>query len=278
MVNPFYVDVAAKVERLRSIISDDHGDDGDFLALFPAGIELAEDSVLGSYRRQMESIIDSGRASEDVRAGLDDLSLPNAMLELYRITNHPTADLVEFFGRFTKDCWDAWGGEKGTLPCPVDEWKDEFKAPIDAYPGIDFLPVCVSYVYCSALRGEMDLYSRIHLEPHADDGGDAVTTILVGEVPDCDQMIFLFDTHHGSVLFLDLEAGIPELVNSSLKCFVEFLYRFAMFAEADEGIEGRAIRADDLYRELAQLDPSAFVESDSWWSMIFHELMSAAEV
>ncbi|MFI9506935.1 SUKH-4 family immunity protein [Nocardia sp. NPDC052566] len=170
--------------------------------------------------------------------------------------------------------WTVWGGAEGTTPAPIAEWKFEFKAPIESYPDVDFLPNSVSYIY-STLQGEMTLYSRLQLQSHADDEEFVISTILLGVVPDCAEMLFLFDADRGAVLFLDLTDGIPELVNSSLRSFVEFLYRFAIFVEGDQGKSSRADRARELRAILAEIDGEAFDDPMSWWSLTFQELERA---
>ncbi|MFB8003281.1 SUKH-4 family immunity protein [Nocardia sp. NPDC056000] len=63
-----------------------------------------------------------------------------------------------------------------------------------------------------------------------------------------------------------------ELVNSTVRSFVEFLHRFSVFIDADIGIEGRMDRATALRAELMEIDEAAFISPQSWWSMAMAEL------
>ncbi|MFD4433515.1 SUKH-4 family immunity protein, partial [Nocardia sp. NPDC058497] len=75
----------------------------------------------------------------------------------------------------------------------------------------------------------------------------------------------------GRVVLLGLE-GTLELVNSSLAAFVEFLYRFALFIDADRGLSVRVERARELRQDLTTQDPRAFVDPDSWWNVVVGSL------
>lgn len=168
--------------------------------------------------------------------------------------------------------WDLWEGESGTVPMPVEEWRSRFRAPAAAYPDADFLPDYVSYFYTADVPGEMPLFAHVNLEPDPEDGGPAVPTVLIGSVPDEGDMLFLFDTDSGRVLYLDLRDGVPEPANSSLRSFLDFLYELTLFVDADTGIAGRAERARELHGRLRAMDPAAFAEPDSWWSVAFQQL------
>ncbi|MEU6857994.1 SUKH-4 family immunity protein [Glycomyces sp. NPDC046736] len=171
--------------------------------------------------------------------------------------------------------WDLWEGEEGTIAMPVAQWRSQFRAPAAVYPDADFLPDAVSIFYTAETPGDMPLYAQVNLEPDPEDGGPAVPTVLIGSVPDEGDMLFLFDTDKGEVLYLDLREGIPELVNSSLRTFVDFLYELTLFVDADTGLAGRAERARTLHQRLLSIDAAAFAESDSWWSVAFQQLESA---
>ncbi|WP_169814724.1 SUKH-4 family immunity protein [Nocardia crassostreae] len=167
--------------------------------------------------------------------------------------------------------WESWGG---SLSIPIDAWKSIFEAPEDSYPSVDSLPVSLSFLY-RAFSERIDMYSRVDLRYHPEDEDGIIPTVLLGTVPDEDDILYLFDTRSGSVIQIDLQDGIPETINSSLRAFVEFLYHFAIFAYADQGAEGRSDRARELRSVLTRIDPSAFLEADSWWSTTFRGLESA---
>ena len=168
--------------------------------------------------------------------------------------------------------WRAWDGEENTVPLPLEHWRERFSAPDSAYPHADFIPIDLTAVFTSYLDGEIDLYDPVNLE--SDDGSHVIATVAIGAAPEDEDLLFLFDTDSGEVLLLDMANPIPELVNSSLRDFSRFLYEFALFLDADQGVDGRAARAGELQQRLQNQDPAAFAESDSWWSMAFSELVT----
>ncbi|MFF0608510.1 SUKH-4 family immunity protein [Nocardia tengchongensis] len=166
--------------------------------------------------------------------------------------------------------WEIWGG---SISIPIDAWKLAFEAPDESYPNAESIPLNVSFVY-SALPGRMELYSQVDLKSHPDDAPGVLSTILIGTVPDDDSILYLFDVNSGSVIQIDLQDGIPEVVNSTLRAFIDFLYYFAIFADADHGADGRPERARALRSKLEEIDPEAFSDRNTWWSTIFAGLES----
>ncbi|MEV6102773.1 hypothetical protein [Nocardia sp. NPDC051981] len=92
--------LAVKVDRLRAVLAEDP--DGDLLASFPPGAELDPSRELDTYHRQMEACIASGRLPATATVGLVSLTLPAAMIELYRLTDRAQAGDIELFGTFDK--------------------------------------------------------------------------------------------------------------------------------------------------------------------------------
>ncbi|MFE6923626.1 SUKH-4 family immunity protein [Nocardia sp. NPDC057663] len=167
-----------------------------------------------------------------------------------------------------------WGEHTGARMFPAMEWKDTFRVPLSAYPPVDFLPYEVPIVYTTRVANEMPLYSTVLLENHVDDERNARKMVLIGSVPDCPDMLFLFDQDTGAVVSLDTQEPAPQFVNSTLRDFVEFLYRFSScFADGPGGTE----RFGELPEELSRNDPAAFEEKSSWWPMIFNEVMLVGE-
>ncbi|MCC3763965.1 SUKH-4 family immunity protein [Glycomyces sp. TRM65418] len=167
----------------------------------------------------------------------------------------------------------AWEPDN-VIEYPRAQWIGEFAAPASVYPEVDFLPIDMSAVYTAYLDGaRFDLYSRIDL-----DMGEEGTLALavIGAVPhDRDDMLFCLDTESGQVLLLGVEDGTLELVNSTFKAFAEFLYRFALFVDADTGSAGRARRAAGLRTAMRGVDPEALADRESWWSIALMQLEGA---
>ncbi|MET9491407.1 hypothetical protein [Nocardia sp. NPDC006630] len=97
-MSALFVEVSEKVDRLRSVLSR-----GRYLrAEFPPGVELDDAEQLAGYHRTMEYYFASGHLPAEARAGLDELTLPRAMVELYRITAHPKSGRISLFQTFDK--------------------------------------------------------------------------------------------------------------------------------------------------------------------------------
>ena len=166
----------------------------------------------------------------------------------------------------------AWDGEENTVPYPRAVWMETFRLPAEVYPEIDFLPIDMSVVYTAYLSGQVELYDQVTVQLNEDTPG---TFMIVGAVPDDSDMWFVFDTDTGAIMLIDTDEGALEMVNSTFAHFVDFLYHFGLFIDADEGIEGRAPRAARLRETLMDIDPAAFADPESWWSAAFAQLEAA---
>ncbi|MFB8282028.1 SUKH-4 family immunity protein [Nocardia colli] len=165
---------------------------------------------------------------------------------------------------------DVWGDDN-VVPFPRDQWMSSFRAPVGAYPDVDLLPVDMSAVFTSALDGSrFNLYDRINIEI----GPNEVLTLrVIGAVPAATgSMLFGFDVDGGRVVLLGVGEGTLELVNSSLKALVDFLYLFACFIDEDSGVVGRPERATDLRKAFLAIDASALNNPESWWSISLSKL------
>ena len=119
-------------------------------------------------------------------------------------------------------------------------------------------------------QGEgFELYDTVQLA--TEDGSLDIRLIVVGAVADNTNLLYVIDPRTGEILQLDLDEQDVQPVNSNFRTFVEFLYRFALFAEADEGKAGRAERAAALRAELERIDPPAF-GPDGWWPLVISQL------
>lgn len=166
----------------------------------------------------------------------------------------------------------AWDGEENTVPYPRRVWMDTFRLPAEVYPRIDFLPIDMSVVYTAYFTGDVELYDQVTIQIDED---RPEVFMIVGRVPEDANMWFVFDTDTGAIMLLDNDEPGLELVNSTFAHFVDFLYHFGLFIDADEGIDGRAPRAARLKETLMDIDPAAFADPESWWSAAFAQLEGA---
>lgn len=108
--------IVEKVDRVRRIL-DDKALFGTDLGTFPRGAELDEVGILAGYRVQMEGLFEEGLVREEVLATLDMLTLPTAMIELYRITDGSRpVDHISLF-----DTSSPMFGRKGEIRDPEGE-------------------------------------------------------------------------------------------------------------------------------------------------------------
>jgi hypothetical protein len=156
------------------------------------------------------------------------------------------------------------------VPYPKDALL-EMGLPEPFLPHGDEVPLDVEVVYTAYLPGKISLYDTIALS--SEDGSDSAKVIAIGAVADNPNLLYVLSPETGEILQLDLDEQNMQNVNSNYRCFVEFLYHFAKFVQADEGQPGRAARAEELRRTLYGIDSVAFAE-DAWWVMVFERLMS----
>ena len=153
-------------------------------------------------------------------------------------------------------------------PYPRAAWLDGGFTP-DMLPAGDEIPLDVAVVYTAYLEGEFRLFDTIQLS--TEDGSLDIRLIVVGAVADNTDLLYVLDPKTGEILQFDLEEQDIQAVNSNFRTFVEFLYQFALFVEADEGKAGRAERAESLRTVLESIDPPAFAP-DAWWPLVINQL------
>lgn len=157
---------------------------------------------------------------------------------------------------------ELWG-EDNTVQAPVAEWKSSFAAPADTWPETDLLPIDMSVAFTAYLDGQYELFDEF--EVRYEEEGGTQTFLILGKQPGSATTFFALDPDTGIVHLMDPENQTLEQVNATYAAFVQFLYRFAQFVEADEGEETRPARAEVLEKELQGLDPSAFGDRESYW-------------
>ncbi|MDN3241290.1 SUKH-4 family immunity protein [Glycomyces tritici] len=164
----------------------------------------------------------------------------------------------------------ALWSEDEMVPYPRGPWV-EAGMPAPALPEGDEVPLDVAVVYTAYLTGDLKLYDPIRLTTAT--GSLDIPLIVIGAVPEDHDLLYMLDPGTGDVVLFDLTGQEVQGVNSNYRCFVEFLYRFAQFVEADEGKPDRADKASALRESLAAIDQNAFQEG-AWWPMVFDQLMS----
>ncbi|MEH0983679.1 SUKH-4 family immunity protein [Micromonospora sp. CPCC 205556] len=162
----------------------------------------------------------------------------------------------------------ALWSEDELIPYPREAWLEGGFSP-DLLPAGDEIPLDVAVVYTAFLEGDIELYDTIALT--TEDGALDVRLIVVGAVADNPDLLYVLDPRTGEILQYDLDQQDVQGVNSDFRTFVEFLYQFALFVEADEGKEGRAERAEELRTVLESIDPAAFAP-DAWWPLVISQL------
>lgn len=169
---------------------------------------------------------------------------------------------------------NAWG-ENNITAFPRSQWVNNFPASVQAYPDVDFIPIDMSVVFTASLEGgRFNLYDRIKIEVGPN---EVLILMVIGAVPAAgDSMLFGFDIDGGRIVLLGVDTGTLELVNSSFRALVDFLYAFACFIDEDTGISGRSERATLLRKTLMAVDASAFSSSESWWAVSLSKLGAIA--
>lgn len=127
----------------------------------------------------------------------------------------------------------------------------------------------VSVVFTTFVKGEIELFDVVKMQVG---NAEPVNMVIIGAVPEDDDLLFALNLASGAVLLVDLNQGAVETVNSTARDFVEFLYRLSMFIDADQGRASRAEPAARLRQELTRLDRMAFEDPESWWSAAFAQL------
>lgn len=164
---------------------------------------------------------------------------------------------------------ELWG-EGNTVQFPLDEWRSGSAAPPASWPDVDLLPVDMSFAFTAHVSGEFDLFDQF--EVRYEEEGDTQTFVILGQMPESKSSFFVLDPDTGVIHLMDPEELTLEQVNATFAGFVEFLYRFAQFVEADEGEETRPPRAAVLERELQAVDPTAFADRESYWLVLVQVL------
>ncbi|MCM0675852.1 SUKH-4 family immunity protein [Micromonospora phytophila] len=160
-----------------------------------------------------------------------------------------------------------WSADE-LIPYPREAWLEGGFGP-DLLPAGDEIPLDVPVVYTAYFEGDIELFDTIQLS--TEDGSLDIRLVVVGAVADNPDLLYVLDPRTGEILQFDLRQQDVQGVNSNFRTFVEFLYQFALFVEADEGKAGRAERAETLRTVLESIDPAAFAP-DAWWPLVISQL------
>jgi hypothetical protein len=163
---------------------------------------------------------------------------------------------------------DFWGADQ-LLHFPVDQFESEMRFSPDLLPPGGAMPDDVPILFTVYLSGAIKLFNLVEIRIGDD---DPLRLVVLGGAPDSPNLLFCLDLGTGVVGLLDSDGPALELVNSTFALFVEFLYRLARFISSDPGGAARTEQAAVLHDELVTVDPSAFQDPESWWSMAFAQL------
>ncbi|MGW3605877.1 SUKH-4 family immunity protein [Micromonospora sp. NPDC005161] len=167
----------------------------------------------------------------------------------------------------------ALWGERGVIYFP-DQRFEAILGPLgpEVFPPYGALPVEVPILFTVDVSApDVELFSTLRIEV----GDEAPRAyIVLGSSPEDPMLLFCLHAATGEVLLLDLQTPNLETVNSSFAAFVEFLYRLGQLIATDPGGRERAARAARIRAGLREVDPAAFAEPESWWTLAFDELES----
>lgn len=172
-----------------------------------------------------------------------------------------------------EDLTALWGAD-GVVHFPVEAFADVL-GPLrpEVFPPAGTFPsdVPILFTIDVEVRG-LEQFSKLKIE--IGDRGPRIYIVL-GSSPEDANMLFCLEAGTGAVVLLDLASPNFEQVNASFAAFVEFLYRLGRLIATDPGGRERAARAARIRGELTAVDPSAFADPESWWSLAFAELESS---
>jgi hypothetical protein len=160
----------------------------------------------------------------------------------------------------------ALWGQDWVIHLPIDQLGEAVTCGPDPLPPYGAMPIEVPLLFSTLLDGNIGLFSVLNIE-----AGDeqVMRLVALGAVPDDHDMLFCLDGASGGVQLLQVSEPGLELVNSSMRAFVDFLYHVTSFVREENRGEQRVAGARELQRRLARLDPAAFADAESWWSMAF---------
>jgi SUKH-4 immunity protein of toxin-antitoxin system len=164
---------------------------------------------------------------------------------------------------------ELWG-EAGLLYFPIERFGPRLGFDMSRLPPEGAMPADVPILFTAYIEGDFELFNVLEIQVG---DKDSRGLIVLGAVPDDRDMLYCLDGDNGAIFLLGVgEQASMEAVNSSFANFVEFLYHLDRLIQSDEGKVGRGPRAARLRSELETVDPSAFSDPESWWSVAFAQL------
>ncbi|MFF3273215.1 SUKH-4 family immunity protein [Streptomyces chrestomyceticus] len=164
-------------------------------------------------------------------------------------------------------------GAEGVISLPRSEAAAAGLSEDDARVLCDVgFPAELPVIFSLDVPGDPSAFSLVPV----DTGEDITKVLCLGGPSGNSEMRYCLDMEDGYVILLTLgRQPAAEIINSTADAFVEFLYRYGLrlkhIASADDQ------QADEYTKQLrqylAERDPQAFAEEDTWWSMIFDRLL-----
>jgi hypothetical protein len=166
-------------------------------------------------------------------------------------------------------------GQDDLVQMPVERYARVLRVDPRTLSPEAALPADVPVLFTAEVSGNVKLFSLVTMR--FGNGAGTVRLIVLGAVPADPRTFYCLDANGGGVALVRLEGAELELINSNMATFVEFLLRVDQLVAADQGTRVAHLnRVRDLRGQLAELDPVAFENPQSWWTAAFEQLLARA--
>lgn len=165
------------------------------------------------------------------------------------------------------DAQALWGSD-GVRYLPFDKISPHIAFDLDTVADNGVMPRDVPVLFTTDQASDVATFAILDITLGDQ---DPFGLIVLGTVPGEPSTLYCLDCRDGSVYQLDLDQPAMELVNTTHGAFVQFLYRIHQFLTTGHGPH-RPAAAGHLRAQLAELDPAAFTDTESWWSLALGQL------
>jgi hypothetical protein len=162
----------------------------------------------------------------------------------------------------------ALWGEEGLLYLPLER-VEPMTFDLGSLSPEAAIPANVPLLFTAYVEGDFELFNVVEIQVGRE---EPLGLLVIGAVPD-ERMYYCLNGDNGAVMLLALgESTGLEVVNSTMRAFVHFLYRLERLIREDQGKATRPVSAVKLRAELTELDPVAFADPESWWNVAFAQM------